>query len=153
MRRRAISLAVLICLASSAAVHAQGDTTSQGRRNRTALWTGIGAGAGFGAGLWVGLHVFDDAVNSDRKIWTTAIGTAIAGAVVAHLLARPRQNSAARPSRSASRGSAFTRTSGTLFELPIPVLRPGASTDWREFRAAIRRYEGGVDAARTSDGR
>jgi hypothetical protein len=46
-------------------------------------WIGlaIGAGAGFAAGLLLGLNQFDDAINSDRKVWTAVIvGVAGGGA-------------------------------------------------------------------------
>jgi hypothetical protein len=40
-----------------------------------------GAGAGFGVGLCAGLSAFDDAINIERKVWTTAVMGAAAGAV------------------------------------------------------------------------
>lgn len=69
--------------------------------SRTAVWTVVGAGAGFGIGLWAGLAAFDDAINSDRKVWTSAIAGAAAGGTLAYLLARGRRSSS--PSRSGSR--------------------------------------------------
>lgn len=51
-------------------------------------WTVVGAAAGFGAGAWFGLHKFDDAINSDRKVWTSAIVGAVAGGVADGLLSR-----------------------------------------------------------------
>jgi hypothetical protein len=51
------------------------------------LFTTIGAAGGFAAGLYFGLKYFDDALYSDRKVWTCiAIGTA-AGGVAGALLA------------------------------------------------------------------
>lgn len=49
---------------------------------------GVGAGAGFGLGLWAGLAWFDDATNSDQKVWGTAIGFSIAGGVIGVLVGR-----------------------------------------------------------------
>ena len=63
---------------------------------RAALWTSAGAGAGFGIGLWAGLTTFDDAINSDRKVWTSAIVGAAAGGTLAYLLTHARR----RPWRS-----------------------------------------------------
>lgn len=54
-------------------------------------WTAVGAGAGFGLGLYVGLRAFDDAVNSERKVWTTAVLVGAAGAVAGYLVGRARQ--------------------------------------------------------------
>jgi hypothetical protein len=51
-----------------------------------------GAGAGFGVGLWAGLSAFDDAVNSDRKVWSSAIVGAGIGAAAGYLIARARQD-------------------------------------------------------------
>jgi hypothetical protein len=63
------------------------------------LWTVSGAAVGFGAGLWGGLPAFDDAVNSERKVWTTAIVGAGAGAVAGYLIGRAR-NDRNRPAKT-----------------------------------------------------
>lgn len=63
------------------------------------IWTVSGAAVGFGAGLWGGLTAFDDAVNSDRKVWTTAIVGAGAGAVAGYLVGRAR-NDRNRPAKA-----------------------------------------------------
>ena len=52
------------------------------------VWTIVGAGAGFAAGVFLGLQKFDDALYSDRKVWTTAIVGAAAGGVAGALLSR-----------------------------------------------------------------
>ena len=48
----------------------------------------VGAAAGFGAGLLVGFAAFDEAINSEQKIWTTAIlmsiGGGLGGWAIAH---------------------------------------------------------------------
>ncbi len=81
--------AALICtqLAVSTASAQQRSTPPEVRENR-AVWTAVGAGAGFGLGVYAGFLLFDDALCSDRKVWTTAILSAIAGGVVGNLLAR-----------------------------------------------------------------
>ena len=53
-------------------------------------WTIGGAGAGFGVGLWAGLSAFDDAINSDRKVWTSAVVGAAVGAVGGYLIGKSR---------------------------------------------------------------
>lgn len=50
------------------------------------VWTLIGAGIGFGAGLMLGLQQFDDAIDSDRKVWTSALVGAGAGGVAGALI-------------------------------------------------------------------
>lgn len=60
-------------------------TSSGGKR---AMWIVIGAAAGFGAGMLIGLNAFDDAIDSDRKVWTTALVSAAAGGVAGGLLSR-----------------------------------------------------------------
>ncbi len=52
---------------------------------KRALWTAVGVGAGFAAGLFIGLNAFDDAVNSDRKVWTSALVGAAAGGLAGNL--------------------------------------------------------------------
>jgi hypothetical protein len=48
----------------------------------------VGAGAGFGLGLLAGLNWFDDAVDSDRKVWTTAILLCAAGGTAGWFIGR-----------------------------------------------------------------
>jgi hypothetical protein len=89
--RRVLSgfiLAAILMTAGVPTAHAQ--TRSGGR---TALWTIVGAGAGFGLGAYLGLRAFDDAVDSDRKVWTSALVGAAAGGVLGYVIARPRQPS------------------------------------------------------------
>jgi hypothetical protein len=47
-----------------------------------------GGGGGFALGLVAGLAAFDDATNSDRKVWTTAVLSAVGGAVGGYFLGR-----------------------------------------------------------------
>jgi hypothetical protein len=47
-----------------------------------------GAGGGFTLGLFAGLAAFDDAINSDRKVWTAALLSAAGGAVGGYFLGR-----------------------------------------------------------------
>jgi peptidoglycan/LPS O-acetylase OafA/YrhL len=90
MRR---GFAALLMLALTATVaHAQ-QAASSSHDDHAIAWTAVGAGAGFGVGLVAGLGMFDDAVNSDRKVWTTAVVSAAAGGVVAFLLSRSHKSS------------------------------------------------------------
>lgn len=63
------------------------------------VWTAAGGGVGFGLGLWAGLTAFDDAVNSDRKVWTSAIVGAGVGAVAGYLIGRARTDRS-RPAKA-----------------------------------------------------
>jgi hypothetical protein len=83
-------LTVLLLLAlGAAAAHAQ--PASQSHKNHAVVWTAVGAGGGFALGTVAGLSMFDDAIDSDRKVWTTAVACAAAGGVVAFLLSRPHK--------------------------------------------------------------
>ena len=90
MRR---GFAALLMLALTATVAHARPAASPSHQDHAIAWTAVGAGAGFGAGLVAGLGMFDDAVNSDRKIWTTAVVSAAAGGVVAFLLSRSHEAS------------------------------------------------------------
>ncbi len=81
--------ALLILALGVTTAHAQ--PSSQPRKSHVVVWTAVGAGAGFALGTVAGLGMFDDAINSDRKVWTTAIVSAAAGGVVASLLSRPHK--------------------------------------------------------------
>ena len=66
-------------------------STSQARTGsstKRVVWTLVGIGAGFGAGLLIGLNAFDDAINSDRKVWTSALVGAAAGGLAGGLLSK-----------------------------------------------------------------
>jgi hypothetical protein len=83
-------------------VQAQPVPSAEGR---TALWTSVGAGAGFGIGLWAGLTAYDDAIDSDRKVWTSAIIGAAAGGTLAYLLTRARRHPSPSQIATSKRGS------------------------------------------------
>jgi hypothetical protein len=67
-------------------------------RGATIAWTTAGAAFGFGVGLWLGLNAFDEALYSDRKVWTSAIAGAAVGALAGVLVARVRRHATNRPS-------------------------------------------------------
>lgn len=56
----------------------------------------VGIGAGFAIGTLVGLSAYDDAINSDQKVWTTAILSGAAGGfagwAVSHHLDKPSKS-------------------------------------------------------------
>ena len=89
MRHLRLAIVFLLWSALSSSAQAQPAPSAEGR---TALWTSVGAGAGFGVGLWAGLTAYDDAINSDRKVWTSAIIGAAAGGTLAYLLTRARRH-------------------------------------------------------------
>jgi hypothetical protein len=98
---------VLVAGLLAASTPASADTAAAAQsRGIRPIWTAVGAGAGFGLGAWIGLTVFDDAIHSDRKVWTTAIVSAAVGGVLGFLVdrqqarsANPSQSPSARPSR------------------------------------------------------
>jgi hypothetical protein len=65
----------------------QAPKSGESHKYRTIL-TPVGGGGGFALGLVVGLAAFDDATNSDRKVWTTAVISGVAGAVGGYFLGR-----------------------------------------------------------------
>jgi hypothetical protein len=52
------------------------------------IFTPSGAAGGFAAGLMIGLTKFDDDVNSDRKVWTSALVGSAAGGIGGYFLGR-----------------------------------------------------------------
>jgi Na+/H+ antiporter NhaA len=96
MRYLKLALVLLVWSALSGPALAQ---QPSGNGGRTVLWNTVGAGAGFGLGLFAGLTAFDDAIDSDRKVWTSAIVGAAAGGTLGYLITRARRRSS--PSRQA----------------------------------------------------
>jgi hypothetical protein len=148
--RRTVPLLCFVLLITSPAIaHAQGAPSQTG--SRRAVWTAVGTGAGFGVGLFLGLSAFDDAVNSDRKVWTTAVAAAAVGGLVGYLVSRERPH----PSRQADlRGSALllpvrlrdgralSRPYLTLFAPEPPRSKEMAPTAEVAIRPACRRCGG-----------
>ena len=92
MFRKSCSV-VLMALAIAGATVSADDgrppaSSSGSSTGKRVMWTVIGAAAGFGAGVYLGLNAFDDAIDSDRKVWTTAIAGAAAGGLAGGLLSR-----------------------------------------------------------------
>jgi len=104
MPRQPLSLVLLVILLAGSSAHAD-DGSAQPQRSFKPVWTIVGAGAGFGLGVWAGLTKFDDAIDSDRKVWTTAIVSAAAGGVLGFLIDRHR---ARRPAPAAAPPTAIT---------------------------------------------
>jgi cytochrome bd-type quinol oxidase subunit 2 len=93
MFRKACTIALIGLLFASTAAWADENrsqaqpSTSRSSGKRIA-WTVIGAAAGFGAGVFLGLNAFDDATDSDRKVWTTALVGAAAGGLAGAFISR-----------------------------------------------------------------
>lgn len=88
--------------ARGAAAPAKASRSSGSKR---ALWTIVGIGAGFGAGMLIGLSAFDDSINSDQKVWTSALVGAAAGGLAGNLLGKSIGGAAAVPATRVSRPS------------------------------------------------
>ena len=90
MRKVAPFVFVIALAAGPAAADQRGSQpTGAGRSGRARVIGAIvGAAGGFVLGIFAGLTWFDDAVNSDRKVWTTAVGFGAAGGVGGYLIGR-----------------------------------------------------------------
>jgi hypothetical protein len=122
MIRKTIGLVLLASVFIQGTAFAQ--TTAAPARPRSStkrvVWTILGAGAGFGAGMFFGLNKFDDSINSDRKVWTSAILGAAGGALAGGLLSRNRKRGL--PSSALQDPS---RRTSTRSALPFDSLEPG----------------------------
>jgi threonine/homoserine/homoserine lactone efflux protein len=87
--RCSIALVVALLLFAPAVARAQ---PSHDPSRHSPAWIAVGAGAGFGLGMWTGLTAFDDSINSDRKVWATAIVSAAGGGLIAYLLTREKRS-------------------------------------------------------------
>jgi hypothetical protein len=111
---RLLSLTLAGVIGFGPAMHAQSPAPASPPANNsgrsTALWTIAGAGAGFGIGLSAGLNKYDDAINSERKVWTSAVVGAAIGAAGGYLVSRFRNR----------RQAATTRYPRDLQPRPLP---------------------------------
>jgi hypothetical protein len=98
MIRSLTSLLLVTLLFTSEVLRADKGAAATQTRGFRPIWTAVGASAGFGLGVWAGLAKFDDALYSDRKVWTTAIVSAAAGGAIGFLIDRRQaRNPSARP--------------------------------------------------------
>ena len=139
MRVRIVSSLVLVALlAGSAPAFADdGPQQSSGRsKGKRIAWIALGAGAGFASGVFFGLDWFDDATNSDRKVWLTSISFAAAGAITAALLTRNDKG----PSPVARSGAPKRELMG---DMPVPsFLAKTGALDRTELAARVRAING-----------
>jgi hypothetical protein len=112
MKNRMIAGALLVLLARNPVYSQTPAAPKESHKYRT-IFTISGAGGGFALGVFAGLAAFDDSVNSDRKVWTTALLSAAGGAVGGYFIGR------AIDKRRLKRGST---------PLPPPLLLPAFAT-------------------------
>jgi hypothetical protein len=88
MKSRLVLFSLLVFFTCQWALGQQSGTKNvESHRYRTIL-TVAGGGGGFTGGLFAGLAAFDDATNSDRKVWTTAALSGVGGAVAGYFIGR-----------------------------------------------------------------
>jgi hypothetical protein len=129
MFRTVFALALVGCLAVPVSAFADSKApstpkSSSSSTKKKVIWTIVGAGAGFTAGVFLGIAKFDDAINSDRKVWLTAIGCAAAGGVGGALIGRLNVGNnvqverGARPTRPDSLGISWESAVGKAPQTP-----------------------------------
>lgn len=124
MIARALALLLALCCTTSTAYAQQARPSSAGTRGRV-LGAVIGAAAGFGAGLLIGLAAYDDAVNSERKIWTLTVVTTAAGAGAGYAIgARLARGTKASPHRVGRHPDATTSILASAVRLRRPPDAP-----------------------------
>src|SRR5262245_40845248 len=87
MIKRSICTLLVVVTSTSAFAQQSSSPSGESHKHRTIL-TLAGGGGGFAVGLFAGLAAFDDATNSDHKVWTTAILAGVGGAVGGYFLGR-----------------------------------------------------------------
>ena len=88
MKNRLAIITALVLLTSTSTLAQQSAPKREESHKYRTILTLAGGGGAFALGVFVGLNAFDDAVNSDRKLWTTAALSAAGGAVGGYFLGR-----------------------------------------------------------------
>ena len=88
MTKRWVLYILLVGVTSTSAFGQQSSPPSGESHKYRTILTLAGGGGGFAVGLFAGLAAFDDATNSDRKVWTTAILAGIGGSIGGYFLGR-----------------------------------------------------------------
>jgi hypothetical protein len=91
MKHQWIMSSALILLVAAAAHGQQAKPAGDSHKYRT-IFTIAGAAGGFATGFLIGFDVFDDAVNSDRKLWTASVVGAGAGGVGGYFIGKALDN-------------------------------------------------------------
>ena len=86
-----VGLRFALAFAGQALAQQPPATTKTTHKYRTILPI-AGPAGGFVAGFYIGFNAFDDAVNSDRKLWTTSIISSAGGAVGGYFIGRVIDN-------------------------------------------------------------
>jgi hypothetical protein len=137
MFRKAIGLSLVVIFLAHAPLIAQGQpaTTAPARKatDKRIAWIIIGAGAGFAAGMFIGLSKFDDSINSDRKVWTSAAIGGVGGGLLSAWLTRKGSSS---PQQIVNRG--FGRPK-SVPELCVNGFQADSGPSTRMMAAATRR--------------
>ena len=89
VKSRQLGVYILLMVVVSSCALGQATTQKKGESTRyRKIGTFAGLGGGFVLGTFVGLDVFDDAINSEQKVFITAFASAAAGALVGYFLGR-----------------------------------------------------------------
>jgi hypothetical protein len=88
LKRKTILGTLLLSLLTSNSGFGQQPARKSDSSKFRVIFTIGGGGGGFALGLAGGLAAFDDAINSNRKVWTTAILAGVAGGIGGYFLGR-----------------------------------------------------------------
>ncbi|MGE5359580.1 MAG: hypothetical protein ACM3NQ_11225 [Bacteroidales bacterium] len=87
LRRAAFALLVLALLSVPAAARAQSSGAPKAHSHKgRVIGTIVGIAGGFALGVLAGIGAYDDAINSDQKVWTVATLCAAGGGIGGYLL-------------------------------------------------------------------
>ena len=106
-------LAVLVLLNCKITFAQQPTPMKQESHKYRTILTVAGGGGGFALGLFGGLAAFDDATNSDRKVWTTAALSAAGGAVAGYFLGRSFDKGSRKTGISRASDEFYQRLTGS----------------------------------------
>ena len=90
MRKKIVLLVILAATGMLMPPYLQAKEQADAKKKGHLWLIPVLAGVGFATGIYAGLSAFDDSINSEQKVWTTAALFSVGGGIAGWLIGRPK---------------------------------------------------------------